>query len=133
MINFLRNNGLKIGAIIMLLISIIVFRKGFVQKEIFEKNKQVTVIITDCQNNGRRGHFLKLNYKGKKYVKRIKKSFCDEIKDQNTLKMLVSDSENELNFLNEYRNNNAFFLAIIFLSIAIAIIFKSSIWRIKLA
>lgn len=123
-LTFVNKLGLLIGGIIMILISLIIIRNGYLDKKITERNKIVDVKIIDCYQTVKRNYFLKFEFNGKTFVKRTKAKYCNEVKSAETSKLLTNESNDRFIFLDEYETDNDFLYGNILIGFAFIIILK---------
>ena len=72
-ISFIVEKGLILGGLLMLMISGIILRNGYLDQQITEQNRMVSVEVLECESNGK-SYFMKFTHKGEKFVKRTKYS-----------------------------------------------------------
>ena len=108
----------------MILVSLIIIRNGYLDKEITENKKTVNVKVVDCYESGKRNYFLKFEFNGKIFVKRTKKEYCDRIKNAENIELLTNQNSDRFIFADEYESDNDFVDGLLLLGFATVIIFK---------
>lgn len=116
----------------MFLISLIVLRNGYLDKEITERNEKVIVKVIDCSEDGNRSYFLKFEFNNKVFVKRTEFKYCKEIEHTNKIELLSNKSYDRFIFPDEYKTNNNFLFGFLLSAIALIIIYKGNKDRLNL-
>ena len=120
---FIRNYGLVLGGILMLIVSMIGIRNGYKEKDITEDNRIVTVKIIKLSER-RSNYHLKLEYKNKTFVERIDAENFRRIKGKKEVKMLTNKEHNTFIFSDAYEKNNNFLFGSLLGLIGLVIIYK---------
>jgi hypothetical protein len=123
---FINNYGLIIAGISMLLISIVILRNGYLDKEITERNETVSVKVIDCYETGKSNYFIKFEFNNRVIVKRTKAEYCRKLKNKSEVEMLSNETFDRFIFLEEYESDNDFLFGFILSGLALLIIFKGS-------
>lgn len=91
--NFINNNLLLFGGIVMLFICCMVIWGNLIEYDIYRNGMEITAKVIeapkDCENISKRGGFCKLEYNGKIYVKRAGNKFCYLVSGKSKVKMLT--------------------------------------------
>ena len=122
--SFINNYGLIIGGILMLLISLIIIRNGYLDYEIKERNEKVVVKVIDCSKTGKNNYFFKFEYDNKVFVKRTKAKYCRNLKNINETELLSNKKYDRFIFVDEYETDNDFLYGFLLSGVALLILFK---------
>jgi hypothetical protein len=112
------------GGIFMLLVSLIIIRNGYLDKEITDRNEKITVKVIDCYETGKSNYFLKFEFENKVFVKRTKSIYCRNLKNKNETELLSNKKHDKFIFIDEYETDNDFLFGFILSGLAFVIIFK---------
>lgn len=123
-LTFINKYGLIIGGIFMLLVSLIIIRNGYLDKQISERNEKVIVKVIDCYETGKRNYFLKFEFDNKEFVKRTKAQYCRNLKNTNETELLSNKNHDRFIFIDEYETDNDFLYGFLLIGFALVIIFK---------
>lgn len=123
-LTFIIKYGLIMGGIFMLVVSSIIIRNGYLDKEITERNEKVVVKVIDCYETGKRNYFLKFEFENNVVIKRTKAKYCRNIKDTNVTELLTNENHDRFIFVDEYETNNDFLFGFILSGFALTIVFK---------
>lgn len=121
---FLYRYGLIIGGVFMLLVSLIILRNGYLDKQMTEKNEKVTVKVIGCTKDRNGNYFFEFEFDNEVFLKRTKAQYCRYLKNENEAIMLTNKNRDRFIFRNEYKTNNNFIYGILFMGIALVIVFK---------
>lgn len=123
-VKFLRNLLTLVGAFIILISSVIIW-KNFIKKSIHDKGRKVEVIVLEapssCENITKRGGYCKLEYNGRVHVKRAGNKFCHLVSGKENVTMLTNGKE--VIFLQEY-SGAPFVYGLILVVIGIIVMIK---------
>ena len=108
----------------MLVISSIIIRNGYLDKEITERNEKVVVRVIDCYETGKKNYFLKFAFENNIVVKRTKAKYCRNLKNTNQTELLTNENRDRYIFIDEYETDNDFLFGFILSGVALIIIFK---------
>jgi len=122
---FIKNYGLVLGGILMLIVSLIGIRNGYIEKEITEGNKIVNVKVLKLSES-RSNYHLKLEYRNKTFVERIDAENFRRIKGKTEVKMLTNKEHNKFIFSDAYEQNNNFLFGSLLGIIGLIIIYKGA-------
>lgn len=122
---FLGKYGLVIGGIFILVVSLIVIRNGFIEKEITKENRIVTVQVLELSKR-RSNYYLKLHYDNKNFVERIDAEKFRRIKGEKEVKLLTNKKHTKFIFPNAFKQNNNFLYGILLSLIGLIIIYKGT-------
>lgn len=107
---FLNKNGLKVGGLFMVLVSLVVIRNGLITKKMTEENRIVSAKVLetplDCDNLGRRGGYYKLEFNGKIFVKNGNRLICEQVFGKESVDVLTNLKKDKIVFKNEFENSN---------------------------
>lgn len=126
--DFINNNLLLFGGIVVLFMSSMVIWGNLIDYDIYRNGIEITANIIeapkDCENISSRGGFCKLEYNGKIYVERAGNKFCHLVSGKKKVKMLTNENSSDLIFPDEF-NNFEFASGFILLAFAIFVIIKN--------
>lgn len=126
--DFINNNLLLFGGIVVLFMSSMVIWGNLIDYDIYRNGIEITANIIeapeDCENISSRGGFCKLEYNGKIYVERAGNKFCHLVSGKKKVKMLTNENYSDLIFPDEF-NNFEFASGFILLAFAIFVIIKN--------
>ncbi len=126
--NFISNNLLLFGGIVMLFISCMAIWGNLIDYDIYRNGIEITANIIEapenCENISSRGGFCKLEYNGKIYVERAGNKFCHLVSGKTEVKMLTNQNYSDLIVPDEF-NNFEFASGFILLAFAIFLIIKN--------
>lgn len=125
--NFL--NSLSFGGLFVIIISFIGFWGTTSRKNIKEDGFIVEVKVlnppSSCQDIPNKGFRLELEYKNKVFIEWVNQKQCSQILGQQSIQMLSNEKESEFHFLDDYKEIDYIYSAIIFV-FGIFLIFKGA-------
>ncbi len=126
--NFINNNLLLCGGIVMLFISCMAIWGNLIDYDIYRNGIEITANVIEapenCENISSRGGYCKLEYNGKIYVERAGNKFCHLVSGKTKVKMLTNENFSKLIFPDEF-NDIEFASGFILLAFAIFLIIKN--------
>lgn len=126
--NFITNNLLLFGGLLMMFISCMVIWGILIDYDIYKNGFEITANVIEapenCENIPSRGGYCKLEYNGKIYVERAGNKFCHLVSGKKQVKMLTNEKLSALIFPDEF-NDFEFVSGFILFAFAIFVISKN--------
>ncbi|WP_373060419.1 hypothetical protein [Zunongwangia sp. H14] len=104
---FLKKYGLILGGIVMIIVSLIGVRNGFIEQKITEENRIVNVRVLELSKS-RSNYYLKLQHDEKSFVERIDATNFRKVKGKEEIQMLTNEEHSKFIFPDSFKKNIAF-------------------------
>ncbi len=125
MLLFLKKYGLILGGILMIIVSLIGVRNGFIEQKITKENRIANVRVLELSES-RSNYYLKLQYGNKAFVERIDATNFRRIKGKEEIQMLTNKEHSKFIFPDAFKQNNNFLYGSLLGFIGLIIIFKGT-------
>jgi hypothetical protein len=126
--NFITNNLLLFGGLLMMFISCMVIWGNLIDYDIYKNGFEITANVIEapenCENISSRGGYCKLEYNGKIYVERAGNKFCHLVSGKKKVRMLTNEKLSALIFPDKF-NDFEFVSGFILFAFAIFVISKN--------
>lgn len=122
---FLNKYGLILGGVVIIIVSLIGLRNGYIEKEITEENRIVKVKVLELSES-RSNYYLKLQYDNKAFVERIDATNFRRIKGKEEIQMLTNKEYSKFIFPDAFKQNNNFLYGSLLGFVGLIIIYKGT-------